>query len=705
MNRLGWRVAWALALGWGIASGTPWTVCPEGCPHATIEAAIAEASPGDTILVEPGTYTGDLWIRKPLDIRGAGPDLVAIEGRVYVLGATQVSLQGVTVRGGGIEVADSTGVLIQRCIVEGPGGVIARSSSAALQEITVKGAVGHGVLVTLGSRVLILNCTVVDSSGDGIHIASAMADVRGTEVRGSGRYGIWGDPHATVSGQTTLAAVTGNARGTLGGTARALDREPPPAPPELAASPPGWTRDPITIAWSSPPDLTGIAAAWYKIGARPGDPDDGVRTTANPFTLASPPEGRHTVYVWLEDGAGNRSERNAAEVEIFFDRTPPTGQVTVAGGARHVFSTQVALFVEAADLAGEGPGSGVTAVRLSNDGKTWSPWQPFASTLTWDLTQAGGSAAPGPKTVYVELRDGAGNVGRTTGGVTLVRSLTSPEPILSLLFSSDGSQLVAGLPSGRIQVLDRRTGQEVASLTGHTGGVAGLALSPDGRTLASASMDNTIRLWNLATAREMRVLRGHSGGVWAVAFSPDGKTLASASTDGTVRLWEVPSGRPLRTLSGHTGPVRALAFSPDGKTLASGGDDRTVQLWEVSTGGQKGTLLEHGASVRGAAFSPDGKVLVTAGLDGKVVLWDPATRRLVRSLALPAGIRSLARVGTRIAVAGITGRITILDWTGAELEAFVGPAAQVNALAYDAEGGTLASGGEDRAVRLWELGP
>lgn len=704
MKTLGWRVVWAVALGSGLAWGATWTVCPEGCPHGAVKEAIAEAQPGDTIVVEPGTYAGDLWIRKPLDLRGAGPDPAVIEGRVYVLGAVQVTLQGLTVRGGGIEIADSTGVLVQRCTVEGPGGVVVRSSSAALQGVNVARVEGHGILVTLGSRALIFDCTVADSSGDGIHIASSMADVRGSEAHGNGGYGIWADPHATVSGQTTLPAVTGNALGTLGGTARALDRDPPAAPTRLTASPSAWTREEIAIAWSSPPDLTGVAAAWYKIGARPESPDDGVHTTANPFVIASPPEGRHTVYVWLEDGAGNRSERNAAEVEILVDRTPPRGQVTVAGGARHVFSTQVTLAVEATDLAGDGPGSGVTALRLSNDGKTWSPWQPFAPTLVWDLTQAGGSAAPGVKTVHVEIRDGAGNVGRTGAEVTLVRSLTSPEAILSLLFTPDGSQLVAGLPSGKIQVLDRRTGQEVASLTGHTGGVPGLALSPDGRTLASGSQDNTIRLWNLATAKEIRVLRGHAGGVWAVAFSPDGKTLASGSTDGTVRLWEVATGKPARTLSGHTGPVRALAFSPDGKTLASGGDDRTVQLWEVGTGRQKGLLTEHSSSVRGVAFSPDGKVLVTAGLDGKVALWDPGARRLVHTLTLAGGIRALTPAGARFAVAGTAGKVTVLDWTGAELEAFVGPASQVNALAYEAAGGTLASGGDDKAVRLWELG-
>ncbi|MCX7750032.1 MAG: right-handed parallel beta-helix repeat-containing protein [Candidatus Bipolaricaulota bacterium] len=700
-----WRVAGAVALGSVLAWGATWTVCPEGCAHSSIQEAIAEADPGDTVLIGPGTYEGDLWIRKPLDLRARGDGPVVIAGRIQVLGTHQVTLQGITVRGGGIELGDSTGVLIQGCTVEGPGGVIVRTSSVTLRGLEVTGVAGHGVLVTLGSRALILDSRVVNATGDGIHVAASAADLRNCEAHENGGFGIWGDPHATVSGQTTPAAVTGNGRGTLGGTARALDQDAPAAPAGLTASPATWTSGSVTIAWTPPPDLTGVVAAWYKVGSRPGGPDDGVRTTANPFPLASPPEGRNTVYVWLEDGAGNRSERNFAEVEIACDRTPPTARVSPAEGNRHVFSPQITLKVEATDSAGNGPGSGVAQLRLSNDGKTWGPWQPAAERVSWDLTQAGGSAVPGPRTVHLEVRDGAGNVAKTTAEVVLVRSLALGEPILALAYTADGSQLLLGHPSGKIAVVDVRTGQEVGALVGHTGGGYGLALSPDGKTLASGSLDNTVRLWSLATRKETRVLRGHTGGVWAVAFSPDGKTLASASTDGTVRLWEAATGKLVRTLSGHTGPVRAVAFSPDGKTLATGGDDRLAQLWDVGTGKSKGVLTEHTASVRSVAFSPDGKVLLSVGLDGKVALWDPGARKLLRSLSFQGGLRAVAPApgGKAVAVAGTAGRITILDWTGAELEVLLGPA-QVNALAYAPDGKTLAAGGEDKAARLWEPG-
>jgi sugar lactone lactonase YvrE len=642
-------------------------VCPTDCQFADIQDAIAEASPGDTVLVRPGIYVGDLWLKKPLSLRGEGTDPIVIQGNLYVLGTTQVTVHGVTVQGGGIYLEDSSGIVVAACSVDGPGGIVVRSSSVTLRGNAITGSRGHGILVTLGSRALIVGNAISRAGGDGIHVAASMADIRENEVHDNAGYGISADGYSTIAGQVLFEAVTGNAAGALDGDARVLDRTPPSAPTNLTVTPADWTAGPISIAWTSPEDLSGIAAAWYKLGTAPNDPRDGVRAVGNPFTIASPPEGRHVAHVWLEDGAGNRSEKSAAQIAVLSDRTPPTGKASANDGARYVFAAGITLAVEAQDMAGDEAGSGVASLRLSNDGQTWAAWQEFTTRLDWDLARHGGTTTPGRKTVFLELRDKAGNVGQFTTEVTLVQSLTSPEPILSLALTRTGDLLAHGSPTGAIRLLSLTTGQEVRTLRGHTGGVYAVAFSPDGKLLASGSNDNTIRLWDTATGKEARALRGHLGGVWAVAFSPDGRTLASGSSDATVRLWDVSTRRHLRTLAEHATPVRAVAFSPDGKVVASGSTDGKVGLWDPTTGEAARTMLVHAGGSRSVAFSPDGTSLASGSSTGKIVVWSVAT--------------------------------------GKELHALNGHTDQVNALAYSPDGRTLVSGGSDMRILLWEPEP
>ena len=152
--------------------------------------------------------------------------------------------------------------------------------------------------------------------------------------------------------------------------------------------------------------------------------------------------------------------------------------------------------------------------------------------------------------------------------------------------------------------------------------VRSVAFSPDGNTIASGSWDYTIRLWNANTGENIRTLTGHTGSVTSVAFNPNGFTVASGSEDGTIRLWHATIGTHVRTLTGHTDWVTSVAFSPDGTTIASGNDDGTIGLWDANTGEHIRTLTGHTSWVTSVAFSSDGNTIASGSEDGTVLLWE-----------------------------------------------------------------------------------
>ena len=63
------------------------------------------------------------------------------------------------------------------------------------------------------------------------------------------------------------------------------------------------------------------------------------------------------------------------------------------------------------------PLSGVDRFRLQNDGGTWSPWMAPVASMPWNLTDFGGTNATGTRTVAMEVRDLAGNVGQATDDI------------------------------------------------------------------------------------------------------------------------------------------------------------------------------------------------------------------------------------------------------------------------------------------------
>ena len=68
-----------------------------------------------------------------------------------------------------------------------------------------------------------------------------------------------------------------------------------------------------------------------------------------------------------------------------------------------------------------------------------------------------------------------------------------------------------------------------------------LTFSPDGTILIGSGMegwDILIKLWDVETGNQLATLTGHTENITTLVFSHDGKTLASGSQDGTVLLWD-----------------------------------------------------------------------------------------------------------------------------------------------------------------------
>ena len=110
-------------------------------------------------------------------------------------------------------------------------------------------------------------------------------------------------------------------------------------------------------------------------------------------------DGLKTVRAQFRDKAGNVSE--VYTDTIVKDTAPPTGTIVINGGAVTAPNSDALLTLTWDD----GAGSGVARMRFSNNGATWSAWEPAAAEKAWTLAPGSGH-----RTVRVQFRDRLGNV-------------------------------------------------------------------------------------------------------------------------------------------------------------------------------------------------------------------------------------------------------------------------------------------------------
>ena len=228
------------------------------------------------------------------------------------------------------------------------------------------------------------------------------------------------------------------------------------------------------------------------------------------------------------------------------------------------------------------------------------------------------------------------------------------------------------------------------------------------------------------------IARFGKGGINVMQFSPDG-TMLAVGTDIGVWLYDRKSGKEKPLQANSLGQSNALAFSTNGRILASGGSSNPIlQLWDMSTGEQlpnislptsitkhlmnkRGKTLEK--SVAALTFANSGKGLMSLSYSGKLNYWDVLNGKGLSehdSNFDSEGVLALSQDGSKLACGYWNGEIWTGDATTGKLTVklkghgrsikFLSKNTKyrrVRALTYSPDSRFLASGSEDKTIKIW----
>jgi WD40 repeat protein/serine/threonine protein kinase len=336
----------------------------------------------------------------------------------------------------------------------------------------------------------------------------------------------------------------------------------------------------------------------------------------------------------------------------------------------------------------------VRAIAFSADGKLLAAAGYWGDVKVWDLTGKGAEATRPPEATIHHLYAGS---------------------VLNLAFSPGNDDLAWCTVTGRIQVINARTGNAMRTFRGHDGPVNSVVFSPDGQRLASSGGDRRVRVWSVNAPQEVRSSYLEGGWSYDCAFSPDDKYIALAggvnqarpAKHTSIRVWDLDDLDAKKSVKEFkwTDYLTSVAYGKD--QIAAGSEDGTAVIWDAATAAKRHQLKGHNGVVTAIAYSPDAHYLATTGADGTLRFWDTSTgqeSRIVPGDGTPLTCVAYSPDGRLVAASGADQAVRVWDAaTGREVHTLLSHEATVTCVAFSPDGKRLASADLGQVVRLWDV--
>ncbi|TMW91070.1 hypothetical protein EJD97_014828 [Solanum chilense] len=303
-------------------------------------------------------------------------------------------------------------------------------------------------------------------------------------------------------------------------------------------------------------------------------------------------------------------------------------------------------------------------------------------------------------------------------------------PLTFLKYNRDGDLLFSCAKDHTPTVWFADNGERLGTYRGHNGAVWCCDVSRDSSRLITGSADQTAMLWDVQTGTQLHTFTFDSP-ARSVDFSV-GDKLAVITTDPFMGLTSAihikniskdPSeqmSESVLVLKGPQGRINRAVWGPLNKTIISAGEDAVIRIWDAETGKilkESDKEIGHKKGITSLQKSVDGSHFITGSLDKSAKLWDIRSLTLIKNYTTerPVNAVTMSPLLNHVVLGGgqDASAVTTTDHRAGKFEAkfydkilteeiggVKGHFGPINALAFNPDGKSFASGGEDGYVRL-----